>query len=583
MNDINKIFVVMRKEIATVIAILFLVVGGAFYFGTKQYSTYQTKKDEKEKQIQELFITQQKALKEANQEIDILKKPAARYIGSPADILKNKAQTQAVSKTNAEIIKKVKPAVVYVETEDSSSAGSGMIIESAGFILTNAHVVQGVNSVKAKLSDGRSFTALVIGRDENTDLAVLKVEGAQLPVVEMGNSDEAEQGDEVFTLGYPFGIEGDVSFKEGTISRRFVNKGTTYLETSAEIHPGNSGGPLVNKLGKVIGINTAVFGKSIQGIQLGETIKLAIPINVAKEEIAELKKGKIVIATQVQENPLGSTGALICQQTKSDLTKFDQSYKNVIAQMGDIQKGYSEILTSKLNGETNFGYLYQIMFAQQISYHTKINQAEARVNELSLEISDKGELSRLRSDLLNWLDGYSAAYDLYLAAFTLLNDNHRIYISGQYILPLNNLDQAKAIFNNAHAKEANAYQAFNNAESEYQKIKNIYNQNLQEHKCEKALCGGGYTLSQGDCVKAPFKITGISPKSGTLETIFTINGENFGDAPKSGDYVMVGYNYAEIIQWSNTEVKFKVARIVLQGSYSVTISGSFVEDLKITK
>ena len=156
-----------------------------------------------------------------------------------------------------------------------------MIIDIGGHILTNAHVVSGVSNAEIKLSDTRSFTASVLGRDEQVDLAILKIEGVNFTFVKFGDSDAIEQGDEVFTLGYPFGLEGDVSFKEGTISRRLVEGGFSYLETSAEIHPGNSGGPLVNIYGEVVGINTATLGRSIGGVNLGETIKLAIPTNFA--------------------------------------------------------------------------------------------------------------------------------------------------------------------------------------------------------------------------------------------------------------------------------------------------------------
>src|SRR3989338_1884047 len=170
-----------------------------------------------------------------------------------------------------------------------------MIIDSSGYILTNAHVVWDVSAAKIKLSDGRSLSAEVVGRDEIVDLAILKIVGASFPVVTFGNSASVAQGDEVFTLGYPFGLEGDVSFKEGTISRRISDGDATYLETSAEIHPGNSGGPLVNKYGEVVGINSASYGQSIKGITVGETIKFAIPINVAKSILPDLKAGRKII------------------------------------------------------------------------------------------------------------------------------------------------------------------------------------------------------------------------------------------------------------------------------------------------
>lgn len=130
-----------------------------------------------------------------------------------------------------------------------------MIIESNGYILTNAHVVTGVNSAKIYLYNGISKIATIIGKDENTDIALLKIDSNNYSKVDLGDSDKVEQGDDVFTLGFPFGIKGDVSFKEGTISRKIEG----YFETSAEIHPGNSGGPLVDRYGQVIGVNTAIL------------------------------------------------------------------------------------------------------------------------------------------------------------------------------------------------------------------------------------------------------------------------------------------------------------------------------------
>jgi len=207
-------------------------------------------------------------------------------------------KSSAGSLSNSQIIKKVKPAVVYIETD--AGTGSGMVISSDGFILTNAHVVQNSTTAKITLSSGSVYSASIVGRDENIDLAVLKVNAQNLAKVDFGDSNTAEQGDEVFTLGYPFGIKGDVSFKEGTISRKIVDGTNTYIETSAEIHPGNSGGPLVNAEGNVVGVNSASFGQSIKGISVGETIKFAIPINVAKNLIPELKAGRQIIVPKTE-------------------------------------------------------------------------------------------------------------------------------------------------------------------------------------------------------------------------------------------------------------------------------------------
>ena len=208
-------------------------------------------------------------------------------------INENKIQLLEASKilSNKKIIARVKPAVVYVETDTGS--GSGMIIDADGYILTNAHVVMDANSATIKLTDGRPFLGNVVGRDENIDVALIKIDANGLPIVALGDSDSIEQGDPVFTMGYPLGIEGDVDFKDGTLSRRQNIKGVAYLEISAQILPGNSGGPLVNQSGEVIGINTLAIGKGkLGGTLIGETLKFALPINVAKDLIPQLKNGR---------------------------------------------------------------------------------------------------------------------------------------------------------------------------------------------------------------------------------------------------------------------------------------------------
>lgn len=218
------------------------------------------------------------------------KKDLATFLKQTNIILDSKSQKL----TNAQIIKKVKPTVVYVET--TKRVGSGFVIDSSGIILTNAHVVRGVDSATIKLSDGGTWSGSVIGRNENVDLALIKINTTNLPVAELGDSDLVAQGDSLYALGYPFGLVGDVSFKDGTLSRRLTQMGTSYLETSVEIHPGNSGGPLVDAFGKVVGVNTATYGTSVDGTAVGETIKLALPINDVKNFIPQLKSGEKIVS-----------------------------------------------------------------------------------------------------------------------------------------------------------------------------------------------------------------------------------------------------------------------------------------------
>ncbi len=177
--------------------------------------------------------------------------------------------------------------------EDARSAGSGVIVDPRGYILTNNHVVENAAEVEVRLSDDRKFKATVVGRDSRTDLAVLKVETASgsLPVADLGDSDRLRVGQWAVAIGNPFGLDRTVT--AGIISatgRTRVGVATyeAFIQTDASINPGNSGGPLLNLEGRVIGINTAI-------VSSGQGIGFAIPINMAREIMTQLiSKGRVV-------------------------------------------------------------------------------------------------------------------------------------------------------------------------------------------------------------------------------------------------------------------------------------------------
>jgi len=279
-----------KKTIKLILIVLGLAVfGGGGYLTVNKLAEYKIDKAQQEELQTKEKEQLQAQVASTTAEIENLKKELG---GVKAAEQKRTSEAQKITNSklsNAEIIAKNKPAVVYIQT--SSGSGSGMIIDSNGTILTNAHVVLGVQNATIKFSDSRQVAASVVGRDENLDVAILKISGANYPYVEFGDSSSVQQGDDVFTLGFPFGLEGEVSFKEGTVSRRLVNEGASYIEISAEIHGGNSGGPLVNIRGQVIGINTAQYGLQAEGVLLGETLKLAIPINNVQPKLAQLKAG----------------------------------------------------------------------------------------------------------------------------------------------------------------------------------------------------------------------------------------------------------------------------------------------------
>lgn len=171
--------------------------------------------------------------------------------------------------------------------------GSGFIINSNGDILTNAHVVDGADTVTVTLRDGRTFQGKVMGRDAVTDVAVVKIQANNLPVVKIGNSDNLKPGEWAIAIGNPLGLDntvttGIISATGRTSSQVGVpDKRVSFIQTDAAINPGNSGGPLLNAAGDVIGMNTAI----IQGAQ---GIGFAIPINTAQGIANQLvAKGKV--------------------------------------------------------------------------------------------------------------------------------------------------------------------------------------------------------------------------------------------------------------------------------------------------
>ena len=161
-----------------------------------------------------------------------------------------------------------------------SSEGSGFVIQSSGYILTNNHVVAGAAEIKVKLKDGRSFTAKLIGTDEKTDIAVVKIEATDLPVEELADSDTVRVGEIACAIGVPFNQK--YSFTAGVVSAKDRQLFMTpdgyedYIQTDASINPGNSGGPLVDLDGKVIGMNTLING-------LNRGLGFAIPSNMLRE------------------------------------------------------------------------------------------------------------------------------------------------------------------------------------------------------------------------------------------------------------------------------------------------------------
>ncbi|PLY01422.1 MAG: peptidase [Desulfuromonas sp.] len=203
-----------------------------------------------------------------------------------------------------EVYRQVLPAVVNIRAEGSGAAaggdlfeeffgdlfknrprqkqkslGSGLLIDPAGYLLTNAHVIAGAEEIQVRLSDQRMYVAKLVGADESTDVAVLKIEGEEpFPMARLGDSEQVQVGEWALAIGNPFGL--DRTLTVGVISAKGrsdvgIEEYEDFIQTDASINPGNSGGPLLNIRGEVIGINTAIVAS-------GQGIGFAIPIRLAK-------------------------------------------------------------------------------------------------------------------------------------------------------------------------------------------------------------------------------------------------------------------------------------------------------------
>jgi len=168
-----------------------------------------------------------------------------------------------------------------------TSLGSGVIISHEGYILTNNHVIKDADAIQVSLRDGRTASAKLVGADTDTDLAVLKIELENLPVIVIGNSDMIRVGDVVLAIGNPFGVGQTVTM--GIISatgrsRLGINTFENFIQTDAAINPGNSGGALIDAYGNLLGINTAIFSKSGGSQGIG----FAIPVSMAQAVLRDI-------------------------------------------------------------------------------------------------------------------------------------------------------------------------------------------------------------------------------------------------------------------------------------------------------
>src|SRR6185369_6972889 len=293
--------------------------------------------------------------------------PVAEQVVSPSEL----------STTFRKVAKAVKPAVVNISTvqkvkmagfgmpqipgfqfdfpggqgqhppvQKQRGTGSGVIVTEDGYILTNNHVVGKADDIEVKLSDGRKFKGKVIGKDEFTDIAVVKIDASQaLPTASLGNSDDMEQGDWVVAIGSPFGLEQTIT--AGIVSAKGRHVGSSqynnFIQTDASINPGNSGGPLVNMSGQVIGINTMIYSESGGNQGIG----FAIPSNLASKIYNQLvRTGKVtrgylgVIINEITPEKADGLGLTTTEGALVNDVQTDSPAAKAGIQSGDVIVGF---------------------------------------------------------------------------------------------------------------------------------------------------------------------------------------------------------------------------------------------------
>jgi serine protease Do len=227
-----------------------------------------------------------------------------------------------------------------MRTAPAHALGSGFIIDPAGYIVTNNHVVDHAHDIKVTLDDGQSYTAKVVGRDAKTDLAVLKIDaGKPVPYLAFGDSGKERVGDWVIAVGNPFGLGGTVTAGIVSAHDRDLNNGPydNYMQIDAPINPGNSGGPVFNQSGQVIGIDTAIYSPNGGSVGIG----FAIPSNVATKVVSQLRehgsveRGWLGIAMQ----PLTPALAKAIGHSGAEGVIVNQVMENSPASRAKLQQG----------------------------------------------------------------------------------------------------------------------------------------------------------------------------------------------------------------------------------------------------
>ena len=295
------------------------------------------------------------------------------------------------------LVHEIEPAVASISVESVSrgmffdfadeGAGTGVVIRPDGYIVTNFHVIQGANDIKVNLPNGNTYDADVVGRDIITDLAVLKIDEDNLTTITMGNSDEIHVGDWVVALGNALALKGGPTVTLGIVSARgrtlSTERGDLYdlIQTDAAINDGNSGGPLINLRGEVVGINTAIIRRA-QGIGFAISSSAAQPIIDSLIEHGRVVRPLIGLTgadvTPARANQLGlnvSEGIIVTRMTQDG-----PAYTGGI-RVGDVITKLNDIPTPDMSEFLTLLWTFDIDQEIQVEY---IHEGETQITTVTL-------------------------------------------------------------------------------------------------------------------------------------------------------------------------------------------------------
>jgi len=250
-----------------------------------------------------IIVVQENPIAVAGPKIESLADAAKKAMPSVVNVYTSKDVRQRRPALDDPVLRRFFPGLGEDQTRRATSLGSGVIVSSEGYVLTNNHVIEDADDIQLVLSDGRRLHARLRGSDPESDLAVLKADGTDLPAITFGKLDNVQVGDAVLAIGSPFGFGNSVT--HGIISalgrnQLGINRFEDFIQTDAAVNPGNSGGALVDTGGNLIGINSAIFSQSGGSQGIGFAIPVSLARNVLEQIIrdGEVTRGWLGIEPQ---------------------------------------------------------------------------------------------------------------------------------------------------------------------------------------------------------------------------------------------------------------------------------------------